>query len=243
MEVDTQSHRHLTRQMEIIDTDKLTMPVTIIGCGAIGSFLGLQLAKMGMTRITAYDHDVVSIENMSNQFFRFKDIGKNKAHALDHLIYDFTGVQITSVADKFGPDYVSTRSGIIVVAVDSMEARRMVYESIKEKNFDVKYIIDPRMSAEHFTMYVIDPHSTKDQESYEKTLHSDSEGVQERCTAKSTVYTASLGAGLVTKAVKNIIMRQPYPRVTLWSIAASSSPMNMYAANPWGADGSNKTEQ
>lgn len=227
--IDTESMRHLTRQLDLIPMDVLTKPVTIIGCGAIGSFLGLQLAKMGVTNLTLFDPDTVSIENMSNQFFTRPSVGSNKANALRDLILAFTGDAVTAIPRKFGeqaPDAQSCQ-GIVIVAVDSMEARRMVYESIKEKNFKVDYIIDPRMSAEFFTMYVINPHKTKDQETYEKTLFSDSEGVQERCTAKSTVYTASLGAGLVTKAVKNILLNQQYPRITNWDIAACK-PMHMW---------------
>ena len=226
-EIDVDTHRHLTRQLDLIPLKVLNRPVTIIGCGAIGSFLGLQLAKMGLTNITAYDHDTVSIENMSNQFFMFKQIGGSKAQALADLITDFTGVEIQPCPVKYEPIYAEAQRGIVVVAVDSMEARRMVYESIKEKNFKVDYIIDPRMSAEFFAMYVINPHDAKDQATYEKTLYSDEQAVPERCTAKSTVYTASLGAGLVTKAIKNILLKQPYPRNTQWDIAACR-PMNMW---------------
>lgn len=226
-EIDVDTHRHLTRQLDIIPLNVLNKPVTIIGCGAIGSFLGLQLAKMGMTNLAFFDHDTVSIENMSNQFFRFKDIGKTKSAALHDLVVDFTGVP-TKHNLKFETSHALTQAGIVVVAVDSMEARRMVYESIKEKNFKVDYIIDPRMSAEFFAMYVINPHDAKDQATYEKTLYSDEQAVPERCTAKSTVYTASLGAGLVTKAIKNILLKQQYPRNTQWDIAACR-PMNMWS--------------
>lgn len=226
--IDTESNRHLTRQFDIIPLDVLSKPVTIIGCGAIGSFLGLQLAKMGVTTLTLFDHDTVAIENLSNQFFMARQIDKNKAEALKEVIFEFTGSpNVIAVPHKYEACHAAMLNGIVIVAVDSMEARRMVYESIKEKNFQVDYIIDPRMSAEFFTMYVINPHKTKDQETYEKTLFSDSEGVQERCTAKSTVYTASLGAGLVTKAVKNILLKQQYPRITHWDIA-SCKPMQMW---------------
>ena len=225
-QTDLTQHAHLTRQLDLIPMECLRMPVTIIGCGAIGSFLGLQLAKMGVTNLKLYDHDTVSIENMSNQFFRFKDIGKTKSSALHDIVADFTGVP-TQHNLKFEASHALTQAGIVVVAVDSMEARRMVYESIRKTGFRVKYIIDPRMSAEAFNMYVINPFDPKDCATYEKTLFTDAEGVQERCTAKSTVYTASLGAGLVTKAIKNILLKQQYPRVTMWDIA-SCVPMHMW---------------
>ena len=233
-EIDVDTHRHLTRQLDLIPLKVLNRPVTIIGCGAIGSFLGLQLAKMGMTNLIFFDHDTVSIENMSNQFYPRSAIGQNKASALYDMVRLFVGdteaEPMLYVPRKFGEQHTDADNakGIVVVAVDSMEARRMVYESIKEMNFKVDYIIDPRMSAEFFAMYVINPHDAKDQATYEKTLYSDEQAVPERCTAKSTVYTASLGAGLVTKAIKNILLRQPYPRNTQWDIAACR-PMNMWS--------------
>ncbi len=68
----------------------------------------------------------------------------------------------------------------------------------------------------------------KDQATYAKVLQSDSESVAERCTAKSTVYTASLAAGMVTKTIKNIMLKQAYPRVINWDISKSSNAMDMH---------------
>ena len=146
MHIDTETHRHLTRQLDLIPVDTLTKPVTIIGCGAIGSFLALSLAKMGMTDLFLMDPDVVSIENMSNQFFPKSLIDVNKAKALSTLIYNFTDETVKWTPIAYTPDQSNLLAGIVVVAVDSMEARRMVYDSIKEKNFQVDYIIDPRIS-------------------------------------------------------------------------------------------------
>lgn len=222
------NHDHLTRQLDLIPVDTLGQQVTIIGCGAIGSFLGLQLAKMGLTRITVFDHDDVSVENMSNQWFRFKDIGNNKADALFDLVADFTGVHIKAIPTKYDESFAHLITGIVVVAVDSMEARTMIYESIKARGFNVKYIIDPRMSAEFYSQYTINPFDEKDQATYAKVLQPDSESVAERCTAKSTVYTASLAAGMVTKTIKNIMLKQDYPRITHWDISKSENGMVMY---------------
>lgn len=221
-------HDHLVRQLDLIPIATLGQQVTIIGCGAIGSFLGLQLAKMGLTQVRLYDHDVVSIENMSNQFYRFDDIGTNKAEALQKLIYDFTGVTTVVNPCKFEPWMALSNKGILVLAVDSMAARKEIYEGIIARGFAVKYIIDPRMSAEFYTQYTINPFDEKDQATYAKVLQPDSESVAERCTAKSTVYTASLAAGMVTKTIKNIMLKQAYPRVINWDISKSSNAMDMH---------------
>lgn len=223
------NHSHLTRQLDLIPVETLNKKVTIIGCGAIGSFLGLSLAKMGMERLSVWDFDEVSIENMSNQFYKISQLGQNKALALTTLVKEFTDVSIECNQRAFTPDDASGLSGIVVVAVDSMAVRRMVYEAIAAKGFNVEYIIDPRMGAEMYTQYTIKPFEERDTIMYAKVLHSDAEAVQERCTAKSTVYTATLGAGLIVKTIKNLLLKQPYPRNTQWSIVDSTNPMIMYA--------------
>lgn len=219
---------HLTRQLSLIPMSTLGVPVTIIGCGAIGSFLALSLAKMGITDITVYDHDKVSVENMSNQFFRFKDIGVYKTLALQHLVRDFTGVTIKAHATKFTPTHMHGLKGILVVAVDTMAARRMVFEATASQYNSLSYMIDPRMSAEFFTQFCINPHEAKDRLTYSKNLFSDDDAVPTPCTAKSTVYTATLAAGVVVKTIKNIILKEPYPRQTHWDINKVENTLTMY---------------
>lgn len=226
----TLKHDHLTRQMSLIPMETLITPVHIIGCGAVGSFLALSLAKMGMEDISVFDMDEVSVENMSNQFYRFTDIGTNKAVALQSLVHSFTNTTIKCVPRAYTQEDALHLNGIVVSAVDSMEVRKMIYESVKTYGFAVKYIIDPRMSAEYYSQYTINPFDDADKKTYEKTLYKDSEAVQERCTAKSTVYTATLAAGLIVKTVKDLILKaDKYPRQVQWDISACSQPMDMFA--------------
>jgi hypothetical protein len=214
-------HDHLTRQLDLIPVAKLGETIHIIGSGAIGSFTALALAKMGVTDLHCWDMDTVSIENMSNQFFRFKDIGKNKAAALMELVEDFTRVHIKAYPVPFEVPYAAALKGIVIVAVDSMAARRMIYEAIKDKGHQVKLLIDPRMSAEFYSQTTINPFSEKDQQTYEKLLFSDDEAVRDRCTAKSTVYTATLAAGLIVKSIKNFMLGEDHPRTLNWDIKSS----------------------
>jgi molybdopterin/thiamine biosynthesis adenylyltransferase len=205
---------HLTRQLDIIPLDVLDQQVTIIGAGAIGSWVALALAKMGISNITVYDDDEISIENMNCQFYPMTSIGQKKVTALAAMVELFTGVEIDARVARYegGP-----LQGIVISAVDSMAVRRKIWEEQKNAPF-VSYVIDPRMGAETALMYVMNPNNKKDVESYEKTLYTDEGAEQERCTAKATIYTANLLSGLVCKAVKDLLTQSPYPRVTNWSI-------------------------
>ena len=211
------TNEHLTRQLDLIPMKSLGLPIKVIGAGAIGSFAALQLVKMGFTDLEVWDFDSVSVENMSCQFYRFKDIGKPKVEALKELILDFTGVEIEVHNERYAPN--PAHNGVVLVAVDCMEARKQIWNSITSSMFNVSYVIDPRMGAEDCALYVMNPFDGKDSTAYEKTLYTNAAAVQERCTAKATIYTSNLLSGMVAKAIKNIACKQPYPRITQWSIA------------------------
>ena len=206
---------HLTRQRDLIPMEVLETPINIIGAGAIGSFTALALAKMGFTNITAIDYDCIDIENMNCQFYRFKDIGKPKVMALQELIEDFTRVKITAINDMWTGDILN---GIVICAVDSMEARKKVFDAHNRKAYQTMAIIDPRMGAETALMYVYKPTSPSELDEYAKTLYSDEDAVQERCTAKATMYTACMLSGLVAKTVKNIVCKEESSRNLIWDI-------------------------
>jgi len=216
MQTGNVSHSFTTRQRDIIPEHTLTKRVNIIGCGAIGSFTALALAKMGMKNITVWDMDSVSDVNMNNQFFRYTDIGTNKALALKNLIKDFTGEDIIAHDRMFHTADLEGMQGLLVVAVDSMDTRAAILQSIKKcYSHKLELLIDPRMGAEEYMQFVTKLDSTT---SYEKTLYSSKDVEAPRCTAKSTIYTATLAAGTIAKTVKAHLVGAPVAKTTLWEI-------------------------
>lgn len=218
--MEARPHLHLTRQLDIVPLGILGEPITIIGAGAIGSFTALTLAKMGFCDITVYDFDSIEVENMNCQFFRHSDIGKKKVDALRELVHDFTGIEIEAHAEKYEGGMFK---GIVISAVDSMAVRKLVWDEHKEFAMGTKLIIDPRMGAEDVLCYAMTPTKLKDITTYEKTLYSDDEAVQERCTAKATMYTATMLSGFVAKIVKDFLHDDcQYARVTQWNIGKNA---------------------
>jgi molybdopterin/thiamine biosynthesis adenylyltransferase len=204
---------YLTRQLDIIPLSALDKKINVIGVGAIGSFTVLSLAKMGFSDITVFDDDTISPENMNCQFFRTKDIGKQKVYALYDLVKDFTEVEITCVPRRWAGEKLQ---GIVITSVDNMDVRRQVWEA--HQGSYAEWVVDPRMSAEYALLYVMSPSDAKDRVTYEKVLYSDKDSVQERCTAKSTMYTVGMIAGLTAKAVKSLVTDGNYPRIAEWDI-------------------------
>jgi len=210
------THPHLTRQLDIIPMEILSTPINIIGAGSIGSFTTLVLAKMGFEDITVFDDDEVSIENMNCQFYTKEDVGIPKVVTLQETIDLFTGLEIKVHRERYNGE--EPLKGIVISAVDNMKSRKAIWEGHTCNAIRTKLIIDPRMGAEQALVYAMKPLSPKDQDSYAKTLYSDEDAVHERCTAKSTMYTAMMLSGYVGKIVKDFLTDAPYPRVTMWNI-------------------------
>ena len=223
-------NEHLTRQADIIPDAVRSVPITIIGAGAIGSFTALSLAKAGFTNLVVYDFDTVDVVNLSNQFYRRSDIGKPKVQALRELIKDFTGEDIeVHITPWYGSMHGHKLEGIVIAAADCMKVRKDIFETCTSIAINVKYLIDPRMSAETLSLYALDPRDKDQASRYAKTLYTNEEAVQERCTAKATIYTVNLLSGLVVKTLKNMQLGQAYPQNAQWNVALSKCNMNAMA--------------
>lgn len=214
-------NENLTRQLDILPVKHLGQQITVIGAGAVGGWTVLSLTKMGFGNIRVFDFDEVSIENMNCQFYPFDAIGKNKAIALKEQVKKYSNFEIEAIPERYDESKLSP--GIIICAVDSMKVRKKIWDIHCGKSPNTRYFIDPRMGAETALLYVMNPMSMEDRKSYKKTLYTDTEAVQERCTAKATIYTANLLAGLVCKAVKDIVVGKPYTRVVNWDIGENQA--------------------
>jgi len=217
MEAVAYKDEHLTRQLDIIPLAILDTPITVIGAGAIGSWTTLALAKMGFANITVYDHDKVETVNLNAQVYGSCDVGRTKVAALHGYVKLMTGIDIDLQPIMYERQENREAKGIWITAVDSMKVRRMIWDSLKGKARNLIALIDPRMGAEEGMMLCMDVHDDKDIESYEKSLYTDEQAVNEPCTAKSTAYTALMLSGLVAKTVKDRLTGD-YIRNCQWSI-------------------------
>jgi molybdopterin/thiamine biosynthesis adenylyltransferase len=68
--------------------------IDVIGAGAVGSAIVLQLAKLGLEKIRVWDPDVVEPHNLANQRYLQADIGAFKVEALARAVKDATGHDI-----------------------------------------------------------------------------------------------------------------------------------------------------
>jgi ThiF family len=197
------------RQLDIIPMERLQKAyVTVIGCGAVGSFTAFTLAKMGVGSINVYDPDRVEIHNIPNQMFSVGDCGLYKAEALRDMVELFHGVEIDACPVKYTDQPLS---GIVIVAVDSMDARIAIWRKVKY-NAAVKLFIDSRMGAEVGRIIAVELIDPLGVEFYQSTLHTSAEAFQAPCTEKSTVYCACGLAAMICAKVKKHLAGDPYEK-------------------------------
>lgn len=217
------NYQHLTRQLTLIPVDELKKhTVHIIGAGAIGSFTALALAKMGVERISVWDYDEVGIENVSCQLYGAPFLGAKKVTALHDITSYLSETKLVGMHMKVSAEHVPSLSGIVILAVDTMKARKEIAQAISEVGVNVRLVVDPRMGAEKYNQYTYRPHTNGYKEYLEHFMYDDSVVAEPACTAKATIYTAMLAAGMICKTVKNYIMKQPYPKNVMWDIASTN---------------------
>jgi hypothetical protein len=180
------------RQRNVFDPTEKQETITIIGAGNIGSLVGWGVAKMGMKSILVYDFDSVEEHNLSSQFYSVEDVGKLKTECLRKHLKEFTGTEIM-IDGKFINQPVF---GVLILAVDSMEERKRIVESISKN--PPKLIIDGRMGGNTIEVYC-----AKTPAEYQRSWTAHTESVP--CSARYISYTSLLIAGIITDQVKRYL--------------------------------------
>ena len=201
-------------------------PIHVLGAGSVGGNIVLMLAKLGFLNITAYDFDIVEQHNVSNQVYGRKDIGKIKVEALSDLIFQNTGTVVKAVCEKFTDGQLS---GIVFLAVDSMEARKQIWKTSVRTNFDVRLLIEIRMSKESGIIFAIHPNDTTEINCYEKNFYNDSEVFTENaCSMRGSAPLASSIDNHAVFQLLNFMNFKDFPNEVIIVMPAHYSETNTY---------------
>lgn len=97
--------------------------VALIGCGAVGGYIALEIARAGVSDLTLVDHDILSEENIFRHVLGRSALGKLKPEALKKEIEDkIPYTRVTSVSKRIevaiGEEQVDlTRFDLIIIAL------------------------------------------------------------------------------------------------------------------------------
>lgn len=186
----------------------------VVGVGAIGRQVALQLAAMGLPRLTLVDFDLVEPVNLGPQGWLEADLGQPKVNAAADLCQQINPkLETREIAEKFRrsrveeycawPERADARC-VVFACVDSMEARSLVWKATWDRT---NLLVDGRMAGENMRVLVV--HNMESFDHYGTTLFTDEEAHQGACTARSTIYTSTIVAGLMVQQMAMWLRGQP----------------------------------
>lgn len=197
------SEQIFLRNKDIIDQSKLD-EITVIGAGGIGSTLIRILSIMGFDVAHIFDEDKLEEHNLSTTSFDQQYIGDQKSFAGAEVFERYNGSTAHAYNHWSRGDILTPKT---ILGPDNMEVRREVYEQW-EKLPDREFLIDMRMGAT--SMEIIT--ATIEQDDFLNTWQPSADISDAPCTAKHTIFTANIVAGLGVNQIFNLLDNRPYYR-------------------------------
>ena len=198
------TNERYSRQKDIVPPERIAgCKATVIGVGAIGRQVALQLTAIGVPCLQLVDFDVVETSNLASQGYLEEDLGKLKVEATAAQCKRInSGIEIISVPERFRR---SMEVGTAVFCcVDKIDVRRLIWEAVKNV---ASFYVDGRMSAE--TLRVLTACDSPSRQHYPTTLFRTEEAFVGTCTAKTTIYCANIAAGMMLAQFTKWLRRLP----------------------------------
>ena len=194
-----------TRHLGIFNPHKYPISATVIGCGAIGSFVAVGLAKMGVRKQTLFDFDKVEIENLPVQLHTKAWMGKPKVEATKAAIID-SCPETPTVATFQKWDGQALKTDVVVSAVDSLHVRKAIWESVKYDSA-VKILVDARIGGQFVKTYAVNPSDPKDIKLYDGTFpKGDMEGSELPCTQRGVLDVSMFSASILVNQIRRFVV-------------------------------------
>lgn len=150
-----------------LTASELSMPVDVIGLGAIGSWTVIGLLLEGFTNVRGYDADTVSGHNIPNQAYYRVDEGKNKALALANVVSSLglRGYYPQPRMVQLDKDPLSSR---VVLVTDNFEERSKLFQRTDETR--PRIVISAGMGVNSGSVRTSDLSDSQDAALYARTL-------------------------------------------------------------------------
>ncbi len=158
------------RQEELVPRERLLREtVTVIGLGAIGRQVALQLTALGVPKLQLIDFDFVELSNVTTQGYLMSDIGRPKVEATADLAQQIEPMlDVEEIRDRFRPAQAIGTS--VFCCVDSISARGAIWRSLEHR---CRFFADGRMLGE--TLRVLTVTAEQGRRHYPTTLFAQSE--------------------------------------------------------------------
>jgi sulfur carrier protein ThiS adenylyltransferase len=186
------SNERYSRQADIVPRERiLDCKATVIGVGAIGRQVAIQLTAIGVPHLQLIDFDHVEISNLASQGYMQKNLKRPKVDVTAEFCREINDcLQVEVVLDRF--KRTTAVGKCVFCCVDKIETRKHIWDAVKDK---VNFFVDGRMSAE--VLRVITACDEKGRNYYPQTLFTAEQAHTGPCTAKTTIYCANVAAGFM----------------------------------------------
>ena len=178
-------------------------PINIIGAGGATNCVIVCLATMGVREIHIYDGDRLEERNGAGEpMYSDQDIGEFKVKAACNTVaYLRSGSDVKVVPHEMFVDKTMEFDGLVISGVDSMSARREIWEAVKKSPM-VPLYVDFRSTGTSLTVLVVDPNDEDDVRGYEDMwMYTDGEAIQDVCGARNIPYIALEAGSLAGRIV------------------------------------------
>jgi len=181
------------RQESLVPRGRLTgLQASIIGVGAIGRQVAVQLAALGVPKLQLVDFDKVEPTNVTTQGYLHEDIGRAKVDATASAVWQIDPqIDVEVVEDRFRPQLEI--GDALFCCVDSIEARAAIWRAVGRRT---RFWCDGRMLGE--VMRILTATERQGKDYYSTTLFASSEAQSGSCTSRGIIFTACIAAGLMT---------------------------------------------
>lgn len=142
---------NISKHIDFFDPLAIEETIHIIGLGALGSNLAIQLVRLGFTTFMLYDFDDVNAHNITNQSFIQSDMGALKVDAIKKHMLDINP-EATIIVEKEGWKEETFLNDYVFICVDSIELR---FKIVKQMLIapSIKFVTDMRIGLEEAQMY------------------------------------------------------------------------------------------
>lgn len=198
------SEERYSRQKDIVPAERISAcKATIIGVGAIGRQVALQLTAIGIPKLQLIDFDYIEESNIASQGYMEEDLGKLKVEATAELCKKInSSIQIEVFPERFRRSL--DVGNAVFCCVDSIQVRQLIWAAVGDS---VVFFCDGRMSAE--VLRILTACDSDSRNHYPNTLFATEQAYAGSCTAKTTIYCANIAAGLMVSQFTRFLRALP----------------------------------
>ena len=174
--------------------------VLVVGVGAVGRQVALQLSAMGAGTLTVCDHDDISDVNTGPQMYPPDTVGQLKADVTAHDCRRLNpAVRVTAITRRLAKsDWRTLEDKVVVLTVDDIDTRKAIYEAAVRGK--ARAVFDARVQGENIRV-IAQPAPAADSP-YAATIFPKGEAVRGMCAgSRLSTYSAATAASLLSAKV------------------------------------------